>query len=92
MFNRAFVYLNSTFIFLFSNKRNFILVISFGCYATSLGSEPLCYYKGMFEIYLTELKVRACFPLSGLFYLVLFVLSLPTIGLTNGDTSKASSK
>ncbi len=52
----------------------------------------LCYYKDVFEMYLTELKACTHFPLSGFFYLVLFVLSHPTIGLTNRDTSKASSK
>lgn len=55
-------------------------------------SKPLCYCDGVFEMYLTEREVCARYPLSGFFYLVLFVLSHPTIGLTNGDTSKATSK
>lgn len=90
MFNKSFRFLSSTFIFLFSNKRNFILVIFFFCCYAS--SSPFCYYKGVFEMYLTELKACTHFPLSGFFHLVLSVLSHPTMGLTNGDTSKASSK
>ena len=43
-------------------------------------TDPFCYRDSVFEMYLTELKALACSPLSGFFCLVLFVLSLPTMG------------
>ena len=43
-------------------------------------TDPFCYRDSVFEMYLTELNALACSPLSGFFCLVLFVLSLPTMG------------
>lgn len=92
MVNRAFVFLSSTFIFLFTNKRNFILVIFFFPVILFFWQSPFVATRMCLKCILQNWKCELLFfHLSGFLYLVLFVLLHPTIGLTNGDTSKAFS-
>lgn len=84
MFNTAFVFLGLTCILPLLSGRKL------HSYGTSSHSELLCYSSRVFEMYLSEVKVCVCSPLSGFFYLVQIVLLRPTIAPTNRDTSKAS--
>lgn len=89
MFNKAFVFRSSTFIFLFLYKRFLYFFFFFCCYIASSHSGLLCCYKGVWNV---SYRIESMYVFSSWVYSFTLFCSCflhPTIGLTNGDTLKS---